>query len=151
MTQFTSLRRRSLRRGFTLVELLLVIIIIGTLAAIVVPRFVGRGEDARIAAAKQQISNFSTALEGYALDNFDRYPTSDQGLDALRNPPTAAPVPKKWKGPYLSKDIPVDPWGNPYSYQSPGANAPESFDLWSSGPDGQAGNDDDITSWGTNE
>ncbi|MHC5020145.1 MAG: type II secretion system major pseudopilin GspG [Planctomycetota bacterium] len=143
--------RFTARRGFTLVELLLVIIIIGTLAAIVVPRFVGRGEDARMAAAQQQISNFTTALEGYALDNFDRYPTTDQGLDALRNLPTAAPVPKKWKGPYLSKDIPLDPWGNPYSYESPGANSPESFDLWSSGPDGQSGTQDDITSWGTNQ
>jgi general secretion pathway protein G len=143
--------RFTARRGFTLVELLLVIIIIGTLAAIVVPRFVGRGEDARIAAAQQQISNFTTALEGYALDNFDRYPTTDQGLDALRNLPTAAPVPKKWKGPYLSKDIPLDPWLNPYTYESPGANSPESFDLWSAGPDGQSGTEDDITSWGTNQ
>ena len=138
-------------RAFTLVELLLVIIIIGTLAAIVVPRFVGRGEDARIAAAQQQISNFGMTLDMYAQDNFDKYPTSEQGLDALRDEPTTAPVPRKWKGPYLKKTVPTDPWDIPYNYESPGNNDPTGYDLWSNGPDGLNGTEDDITSWGTPE
>lgn len=135
-------------RGFTLVELLLVIIIIGTLAAIVVPKFVGRSEDARIAATKAQIQGFETALELYWTDNFEKYPTTEQGLAALRAAPTSAPVPKKWKGPYFQKEIPVDAWGNPFRYQCPGAHEPTGYDCWSAGPDGQDGGDDDITSWG---
>jgi general secretion pathway protein G len=142
-------RRRAARvEGFTLVELLLVIIIIGTLAAIVVPRFVGRGEDARIAAAQQQLSNFATSLEQFMLYNQDKYPTTEQGLQALRVQPQGMDE-KRWRGPYMSKDIPADPWGRAYAYECPGTHNPKGYDCWSSGPDGISGNEDDITSWGS--
>ncbi len=140
--------KRRKQGGFTLVELLLVIIIIGTLAAIVVPKFTGRSEDARIAAAKQQVKNFETALEQYALDNLEKYPTTEQGLAALQVSPTTAPVPKAWRGPYMKGELPPDPWGNAYKYLSPGSHDPD-YDLWSSGADGQDGTTDDITSWAT--
>ena len=132
------------RVGFTLIELLLVIVIIATLAAIVVPQLAGRGEDARKSAAKAQISNFETCLDLYEADN-GSYPTTAQGLDALRNEPS--PKPRKWNGPYLKKDVPNDPWSNPYHYACPGTHNPRGYDLWSSGPDGQDGTQDDIVSW----
>ncbi|MCI0343628.1 MAG: type II secretion system major pseudopilin GspG [Planctomycetales bacterium] len=138
----------ALVRGFTLVELLLVIIIIGTLAAIVVPKFTGRSEDARIAAAKMDIKVLEGAFERYGLDNLDKYPTTDQGLQALLVVPTTAPMPKSWRGPYIKGELPRDPWGNPYKYVSPGTHDPD-FDIWSSGADGQDGTADDITSWAT--
>lgn len=142
---------RKARGGFTLVELLLVIIIIATLAAIVVPRFTGRSEEARITAAKADITTLETQLDIYALDNLDKYPTTEQGLKALVEKPTTPPEPKKWKGPYLKKGVPVDPWGNEYKYGFPGAHNPSSFDLWSMGPDGQDGGGDDIANWGEGE
>jgi len=136
-------RRRS--DGFTLIELLLVVVIIGILAAIVVPRLVGRGEDARIAAAKGDIKAMSTALSAYEVDN-GKYPNVGQGLAALLVKPTSPPEPKSWKGPYLQnlQELPKDPWGNEYQYLCPGARNPSGFDLFSYGPDGQAGTEDDI-------
>ncbi len=134
--------------GFTLVELLLVIIIIATLAAIVVPKFTGRSEEARIAAAKADISTIETQLDIYALDNLDKYPTAEQGIRALVEKPTTPPEPKKWKGPYLKKGVPADPWGNEYKYLYPGTHNKSSFDLWSMGPDGQDGGGDDLSNWG---
>jgi general secretion pathway protein G len=133
--------------GFTLIELLLVIIIIGILAALVVPRFTGRSEEARKGAAKTQIESlFGTALDAYEVDN-GAYPTTDQGMKALREIPTGEPVPKNWKGPYLKKDVPNDPWGNPYKYTCPGTHNTKGYDLYSLGPDKQEGGGDDIVNW----
>jgi len=140
------IRRRQSDPGFTLIELLLVVVIIGILAAIVVPRLVGRSEEARIGAAKQQLSSFRSALSHYELD-MGRYPTTDLGLQALMTNPGTTGDPKKWKGPYLesqTSEVPKDPWGNPYIYVYPGARNQNGYDLYCVGPDGQAGTDDDI-------
>ncbi len=129
------------RQAFTLIELLLVLVILGILAAIVVPKFSGRTEQARITAAQTQISSFSTALDAFEVDN-GYYPKGGNGLMDLTQQPRDA---KNWKGPYL-KEIPKDPWGNEYIYESPGKNN-SSYDLMSMGPDGKVGGDDDITNW----
>ena len=132
------------RQGFTLIELLLVVVIIGILAAIVVPKFAGRTVDAQIAAAKAQVENFGNALDAYEIDN-GRYPTTQQGLDALIVPPASPPEPRNWKGPYLkAREVPLDPWGTPYLYLFPGELNPAGYDLLSVGPDGDLGNGDDI-------
>jgi general secretion pathway protein G len=133
-------------KGFTFIELMVVVIILGILAAIVLPKFTGRTEQARIKAAESQIQVFSTALEAYELDN-GRYPTTEQGLQALVKKPTIPPIPNNWRGPYLQKKIPKDPWGNPYIYKCPGTHNPSSYDLYSYGPDGKEGGGDDITNW----
>ncbi len=140
--------RRFRRRtaGFTLIELLLVVLIISVLAAVVAPRIIGRGKEARIAAVKQQIQNFETALKLYYLDN-DVYPTTEQGLGALRVEPTSEPLPINYKGPYLEKEVPLDPWQNQYLYTSPGEYDEDGFDILSYGPDGKEGGDDDIASY----
>ena len=142
-------RRRN--SGFTLVELILVLIILSLLAAIVVPRLVGTGKDARIDAAKGQIGMFKTALAMYALHNYSNHPQSQQGLKALVEKPGTPPIPKKWKGPYLDGNIPKDPWGNDYLYECPGKHFPKGFDIWCKGPDGQEGTDDDIGNWNLQE
>ena len=135
------------RSGFTLIEVLLVVVIITILASLVVPRFAGLSQDARMRAAKAQIDgSFSVALDLYELHN-GTYPTTEQGLNALRSEPTSAPVPQDWRGPYLKKDVPPDPWGGPYIYSSPGEYHPDTYDLYSRGPDGQDGGGDDITNW----
>ena len=131
-------------KGFTLIELLVVMIIIGLLAALVGPRFIRQEEKAKVKAAKAQIELLSTALDTFRLD-VGRYPTSQEGLDALRSQPGGV---ERWDGPYLKKDVPVDPWGKPYVYKSPGDHGP--FDILSYGADGAAGGDGDnrdITSW----
>jgi general secretion pathway protein G len=138
---------RKNRGGFTLIELMLVVIIIGVLAAMVVPRFVGRSEQARYAAARADIeANLAIALDLYELDN-GSYPTTEQGLEALTQKSESEPMPPNWKGPYLKKRIPIDPWGNPYRYVCPGTHNSEDYDLSSFGPDGVEGGNDDITNW----
>lgn len=135
-------------RGLTLIEVMMVVIILGILVALVVPQFTGRTEQARRAAARADIeANIATALEMYFLDN-GTYPTSEQGLIALTREPDVPPLPRSWQGPYLKKNTTFnDPWGEAYVYVSPGDHNPESYDLSSSGPDGQKGGDDDITNW----
>ncbi len=134
-------------RGFTLIEIMVVVVIMGVLAALVVPRLMGRTDDARLLAARQDIATLMQALKLYRLDN-QRYPTTEQGLQALVTRPTMAPVPPNWKtGGYLDR-LNRDPWGNPYQYLSPGTRG--EIDIFSYGADGKpggAGNDADIGSW----
>jgi general secretion pathway protein G len=139
-------RGRRLRAGFTLVEVLVVMIILAILAAVVVPRVVGRTEDARRARAIADIESLGTALDLFKADNGE-YPTTEQGLEALR---VAPPDVKNWNGPYLKKSVPADPWGNEYVYSEPGEHNPDSYDLYSMGGDGQPGGDGkgtDIANW----
>jgi len=134
------------QKGFTLIELMLVVIIIGTLAALVIPRLAGRAEQARTTAAQADIlSNIPMALDLYELDN-GAFPTTQQGLSALIEQTTTPPLPKNWNGPYLKKK-PVDPWGNDYRYACPGVHNPADYDLYSLGKDGTEGGDDDIGNW----
>ena len=124
--------------GFTLIEILVVIIVIGLLAGLVGPRILGHVSEAKTATARAQIELFSVALDNYRLDN-GSYPTTEQGLQALQDKPTREPIPTNWRGPYLRKAVPVDPWGRAYSYRSPGQHDPSGFDLFSLGRDGQPG------------
>jgi len=136
-------KHRPLQQAFTLVEMLLVLVIIGTLAAIVVPKLAGRSEQARVTAAHTQIANFGTALDAFEVDN-GYYPRGSEGLNQLLQAPSEA---QNWKGPYLKQEIPLDPWGHAYIYEYPGKNNPTGYDLYSTGPDGRDGTEDDITSW----
>lgn len=137
-------RNHSLRqRAFTLIELLLVLVILGILAAIVVPKFAGRTEQARLTAAQSQISTFGTALDAFEVD-MGYYPKGKSGLNDLVVSPRDG---QNWKGPYMKNDIPLDPWGNAYIYEYPGKRNAKSYDLMSMGPDGRAGGDDDISNW----
>lgn len=121
------------RKGFTLIEILLVVVIIGALAAMAIPRLAGRSEKAKITIARVDIdSNISSALKLYELDN-GTFPSTSQGLDALIRKPTSSPVPSNWNGPYLEKE-PVDPWGRRYQYQFPGIHGGAGYDLYSNGP-----------------
>ena len=139
--------RAKAQRGFTLIEIMVVVVILGILAVLVVPNIMGRPDEARIVAAKQDISAIMQALKLYRLDN-SRYPTANQGLAALVNKPTIDPVPRNWKaGGYLSK-VPVDPWGKPYQFRNPGKHG--EIDVFSLGADGLPGGegiDADIGSW----
>ncbi|MFH1339462.1 MAG: type II secretion system major pseudopilin GspG [Candidatus Omnitrophota bacterium] len=130
------------KTGFTLIELMLVVIIIGALVAMVMPRLTGRGEQARVAAARADINaNIATALKLYELDN-GVFPNSAEGLNALLSKPSSA---KNWNGPYLER-APFDPWGREYQYKSPGDHHPQDYDLYSLGRDGVA-SEDDVTNW----
>ena len=135
------------QRGFTLLEIMVVVVILGILAALVVPKIISRPDEARITAAKQDIASLMQTLKLYRLDN-QRYPTTEQGLQALVSKPITAPVPPNWKsGGYIER-MPRDPWGNPYQYLNPGVRA--EIDVYSFGADGAPGgeaNDADIGSW----
>lgn len=129
------------RSGFTLIEIMLVVIIIGILAAFMVPRFAGKQEKAKEAKAKTEIASLSAALDSLEMD-VGRFPSEDEGLMALIEKPAALGPEVQWDGPYL-RELLRDPWNNPYQYRYPGQWSPD-FDLWSFGPDGQDGTDDDL-------
>ena len=136
-------------RGFTLIELMVVIVILGILAGLIIPRIMGRPEEARRMKARIQIESIETALKLYKLDN-GYYPSTDQGLEALVEAPTVGQLPRAWReGGYLEKGkVPKDPWGNEYVYLSPGVQG--DYDLSSYGPDGEPGGegeDEDVNSW----
>ncbi|AQQ09133.1 PilD-dependent protein PddA [Sedimentisphaera cyanobacteriorum] len=137
------------RKGFTLIELLLAVVILAVLAAVVVPKFTGRSEEARISASKTDISNIELALDTYEIDMGD-YPSDSEGLEALVDEPSGEDE-EKWKGPYLKRGVPEDPWGNEYSYQFPGRHNEYGYDLYSNGPDERGGTDDDIVNWDKDE
>ena len=131
-------------RGFTLIELMVVVVILGLLAAFVAPKFFGKLSTAKVKAAKVQIEMFGTALDGFRLD-VGRYPTTEEGLKALREKPSGV---DKWEGPYLPKEIPLDPWGNAYVYRSPSEYG--DYDIVSYGLDkaeGGEGENQDVVSW----
>jgi general secretion pathway protein G len=135
------------QRGFTLLEIMVVVVILGILAALVVPKIIGRPDEARVTASRQDIASLMQTLQLYRLDN-QRYPTTEQGLQALVTKPTTPPIPSNWKtGGYIDR-LPKDPWGNPYQYLNPGVHG--EIDLYGFGADGAPGgegNDADIGSW----
>jgi general secretion pathway protein G len=134
-------------RGFTLIEVMVVIVILGVLAALIVPKVMSRPDEARITAARQDIGSIVQALKLYKLDN-RRYPTTEQGLQALVKKPTAAPIASNWKGNGYLERLPKDPWGNPYQYLQPGLRG--EIDVMSTGADGATGgegSDADMGSW----
>jgi general secretion pathway protein G len=141
-----SLTKRPRRgRGFTLIELMVVLVIIGVLAALIVPNMLDRAEDARVTAARTDVNNLMQALKLYKLDNL-RYPSGEQGLQALVNKPASGTIPPNWR-PYLDK-LPSDPWGHPYQYENPGLKG--EIDVYSFGADGVVGGEGrnaDIGSW----
>jgi len=135
-------RRKSRQTAFTLIELLLVLVILGVLALVVVPKFAGRSEEARKTAARTDISMLEGQIDIFEQD-CGRFPSNEEALGALVTAPANAP---KWKGPYIKRGVPKDPWGNDYVYRYPGTHNPSSYDLSSMGPDGREGNDD-IDNW----
>ena len=135
--------KKKRKQGFTLVELLLVLVILGALAAVVVPKFAGRSEQAKVTAATTQISNLEVALDSFEVDN-GFYPKGKNGLDALFNAPKDA---NNWRGPYIKTEAPLDPWGQPYIYESPGKINSTTYYLSSGGPDMRSGTEDDISNW----
>jgi len=135
-------RNRALR-GFTLIELLLVMVILAALAAVVVPRFTSRSEQAKKTAAITDISNMEVAIDSFEVD-CSRLPTTEEGLAALLEQPMDT---DGWHGPYLKKGMPKDPWGNPYVYRQPGQHNTSGYDLYSLGPDRQDNSGDEIDNW----
>jgi general secretion pathway protein G len=145
MKKFLRAATRTAQRGFTLIELMVVLVIIGVLAALIVPYVIERADDARVTAARTDINNLMQALKLYRLDN-QRYPTAEQGLQALLTRPTTGPAAPNWKA-YVEK-LPNDPWGHPYQYMNPGIKG--EIDVLSFGADGQSGGEGknaDIGSW----
>jgi general secretion pathway protein G len=144
-TEFNTFKCRRKCRGFTLIELLLVLVILTTLTAIVLPKLSGRSKEAKVTAAKTQISQLEVALDAFEID-VSRYPTTVEGLRALVQKPTSDA--DGWKQPYLRREeIPKDPWGNDYVYRYPGQYNEFGYDLHSNGPDGKQGGGDDIVNW----
>jgi general secretion pathway protein G len=132
--------------GFTLIEIMVVVVILGVLAATIIPQFIGTTHDARVSAAKSHVAELESALERFNI-HMDRYPTTDEGLKVLVEAPSGDD--KKWRGPYI-KQLRPDPWGNPYQYRRPGTHHPTSYDLWSRGADGADGGEGegaDIGNW----
>jgi general secretion pathway protein G len=143
----TNKQTHSDNRGFTLIEVMVVIVILGVLAALIVPKVMSRPDEARVAAARQDIGSIIQALKLYKLDNM-RYPTTEQGLTALVKKPTGEPVPPNWKGNGYLEKLPKDPWGNPFQYLQPGTHGEiDVISLGADGAPGGEGNDADIGSW----
>lgn len=138
---------RTTRRGFTLIELLVVILILSILAALIVPRVINRTSDAKLAKARSDIASLSTALNSFRYD-CDRYPTTEEGLDALRNQPGEV---RGWRGPYLEKALPADPWQNDYVYEYPGSRGDDTYTLFSYGEDGAPGGEGNAADIGNEE
>ncbi|WP_029890308.1 type II secretion system major pseudopilin GspG [Polycyclovorans algicola] len=144
----TALSRRA--RGFTLIEIMVVVVILGILAAVVVPRIMDRPDDARMTKARQDIRMLEASLNLYRLDNFN-YPSTQQGLEALVEKPSGEPEPRNWKSGGYIQSLPNDPWGTPYQYLYPGTRA--EFDIFSFGADGRSGGEGvaaDIGNWNLN-
>jgi len=136
-------RRGAPRGGFTLIELLLVLVILAVLAVVVVPKFTGRSQQAKEVAARTDIANLEVAIDAFEVD-CSRYPTTEEGIQALIQQPSTL---TEWRGPYLKRGMPKDPWQNPYVYRCPGQHNPNGYDLYTLGLDGQEGGGDDITNW----
>ncbi|MNJ23536.1 Type II secretion system protein G precursor [compost metagenome] len=137
------------QRGFTLIEIMVVVVIIGVLGAVVVPQFMSRPDQAKVTAAKTDIQAIATSLEMYRLDNFN-YPSTQQGLEALSSRPLGAPAARNWNAQGYLKSLPIDPWGTPYQYLNPGVKSPHGYDLYSLGSDGVTGGEGhaaDIGNW----
>src|SRR6267154_610700 len=140
-------RERSRTQAFTLIEIMVVVVILGILAATIIPQFIGTTHDAKVSAAKAHVAELESALERFYV-HMDRYPAVEEGLKALVDPP-AGDTDKKWRGPYI-KQLRDDPWGHPYQYRVPGTHHPTSFDIWSRGADGADGGEGenaDIGNW----
>jgi general secretion pathway protein G len=146
-----ALRHRTSQHGFTLIEIMVVVVIIGILGAIVVPQFMSRPDQAKVTAARVDLQAIGTALEMYRLDNF-HYPSTQQGLEALSKRPSGVPTPRSWNPQGYLKSVPVDPWGTPYQYLNPGVKSDDGgYDLYSLGSDGVAGGEGhaaEIGNWG---
>jgi len=140
-------RHRATPSGFTLIELMLVLVILATLAAIVLPKFTGRSQQAKVTSAKTQISQLEVALDAFEID-LGRYPTTTEGLRALVVKPTSDS--DGWQQAYLKREVPQDPWGTDYVYRYPGQYNENGYDLYSVGPDHKLGGDDDIKNWSDN-
>lgn len=144
--------RRSLRngrrRGFTLMEVLLVLVILAILGSLAALSYDAISRRANKKAAESQIGLFKTPIQMYQMA-IGSYPTTAQGLESLRTAPSDLPNASKWDGPYLDSPIPTDPWGQPYQYAAPGQHNTDGYDVWSSGPDSVSGTDDDIGNWST--
>lgn len=137
---------RSRSQAFTLIEIMVVVVILGILAATIIPQFIGTTYDAKVSAAKSNVAELGSALERFSV-HMDRYPSSEEGLNALLEPPADAG--QRWRGPYI-KQLRNDPWGTPFQYRAPGINNPNSFDLWSRAADKTDGGDGqgaDIGNW----
>jgi general secretion pathway protein G len=130
--------------GFTLIEIMVVVVIIGILAMVVVPTIMSRPDEARMVAAKQDVATIVQALDLYRLDN-GLYPTQEQGLDALSKKPTTDPVPRNWNPDGYLKKVPLDPWGNPYQYRNPGLHG--QIDIYSFGKSGKEGGETEVGNW----
>ncbi|NWL19563.1 type II secretion system major pseudopilin GspG [Pseudomonas umsongensis] len=147
-----ALRQRASQHGFTLIEIMVVVVIIGILGAIVVPQFMSRPDQAKVTAAKVDLQAIGTALEMYRLDNF-HYPSTQQGLEALSKRPSGMPAARNWNPQGYLKSLPVDPWGTPYQYLNPGVKSADGgYDLYSLGADGVAGGEGlaaEIGNWGS--